>query len=173
MDLHPPDEDAYGRVTNPGRYQFVVDATRTMIDDLVATYEVEATAGIPSVDFPDFRGSATDVVRLHPSGGADLAFMFTDFPGVVVRAGESFARAFPACGCDACDESPTDVIDGLEELVGAVVEGRYVEELTRRAVSYTFAGVWGSSSSEKRLERGDWKQHGPLGRRQWSPWTKR
>jgi len=131
VDFHPPDDEAYGRVTNPGRYQVVVDATRIMIDELVATYEVGSMAGVPTVDFPDFQGPAADVVRLHPSEGAPLAFMFTEFPGVVVRAGELCVEAFPVCGCDACDESPTDVIERMEELVSAVFEGRYAEALTR------------------------------------------
>lgn len=173
VDFHLPDDDAYGRVTNPGRYQEVVDATRIMIDELVATYEVESTAGIPNVDFPDSQGPATDVVRLHPREGAPLAFMFTDFPGVVVHAGELCVQAFPACGCDACDESPTEVIERLERLVRAVVEGRYAEELTKRTLSYSLAGEWGSSSSEERLQRGEWSRHGSLGPRQWPSWTKR
>lgn len=173
VDLHQPDDDACGLVTNPGRYQVVVDATRIMIDELVATHEVVSTAGIPAVDIPNFRGPAADLVRLHPREGASLMFMFTDFPGVVVHAGELGVQAFPACGCDACDESPIDLIDRLEKLVRAVVEGRYAEELTKRTLSYSIAGEWGSSSSEERLQRGEWNQHGSLGPRHWPAWTTR
>lgn len=166
-------EDAYGRVTNPGRYQVVVDASRRLVDDLVAAYQVRPTPGDPTVDFPDFQGATADVVRLRPREGALLAFMFTKFPGVVVSAGEWFVEAFPACGCDACDESPTDLLERLDELVSAVVGGRCMEELTKRTLSLTFTGGWGSSSSEKRLQRGEWKRHGSLGRRQWSAWSRR
>jgi hypothetical protein len=173
VDLDLPDDDAYGLVTNPDRYQVVVDATRSIIDELVATYEVVSTAGNSAVDIPNFQGPASDVVRLHPREGASLTFMFTGFPGVVVHEGELCVQAFPACGCDACNESPTGLIERLEKLVRAVVEGRYAEELTKRTLSCSIAGEWSSSSSEERLQRGEWNQHGSLGPRQWPAWTTR
>ena len=37
VDFDQPDPDAYGRVTNPERYQAVVDAARRMVDELVAS----------------------------------------------------------------------------------------------------------------------------------------
>lgn len=74
-----PDHESYRRVTNPGRYQTVVDAADVLISDLVNDHQVELTAGNPSVDFPDWAGGAERVVRVRPNQGAPLAFMFTEF----------------------------------------------------------------------------------------------
>ncbi|MGI8516956.1 MAG: DUF6226 family protein [Acidimicrobiia bacterium] len=168
-----PDHEAYGRVTNPERYQAVVDTARGMIADLVKTFQVELTPGDRSLDFPDWNASVEEVNRLRPSQGAPLTFMFTEFPGVVVRVGGWCVEAFPACGCDACNEPPGEVVERLSELVGAAVEGSYEEELTKRTLTYTYGGRWGSSSSEKRLDRGEWKRHGVPAAHRWPAWPKR
>ena len=51
VDFDGPDQEAYGRVTNPGRYQAVVDAARGTIADLVKTYQVEVSPGNPTSTF--------------------------------------------------------------------------------------------------------------------------
>src|SRR5690606_1283273 len=65
MDNHPP-EEAYGRVTNPERFQPVVDAALALIDDLTVRYQVVRSSGISSVDFPTLEGAPLDTVRLTP-----------------------------------------------------------------------------------------------------------
>ena len=171
VDLDQPAPEDYGRVTNPERYQAVVDAARGIIADLVKRYQVEVTPGIQSVDFPDWTPSAEEVSRVRPSQGAPLTFMFTEFPGVIVRVGHWCVEGFPSCGCDACNESPQVVVERLNDLVGAAVEGSYEEELTKRRLTYTIDG--GSSSSERRLVRGEWKPYGVLARHRWPAWPKR
>lgn len=173
VDFDQPDQEAYGRVTNPERFQDVVEAARSMIADLVKTYRVESTPGNWSVDFPDWTGSANEVIRLRPSQGAPLAFMFTEFPGVLVRVAEWCVEGFPACGCDACNESPREVVERLSELVDAAVEGRYEEELTKRTITYTVSGQSGSSSTERRLVRGGWKRHSVPAVHRWPAWPNR
>lgn len=163
VDLHRPDEAAYGRVTNPERYQVVHDAARLLIDQLTARYEVEATPGESAVDFPRFKGRAVDVVRLRPTEGAPVTVMFTDFPGVLVGVGVYCLRAFPMCGCDACDEQPEEVAEALGQLVSAAIAGRFREELTKRGPMWTFDGDWGSSTDEHFLEPGGWKRYGAPG----------
>lgn len=123
MDFDQPDEEAYGRVTNPERYQAVVDAARGMIANLVTRYQVESTPGNWSVDFPDWTTPIGEVIRLRPREGAPLAVMFTEFPGVIVRVGHWCIEPFPGCGCDDCDESPENVVERLSDLVGWAVEG--------------------------------------------------
>ncbi|MGH8924983.1 MAG: DUF6226 family protein [Acidimicrobiia bacterium] len=172
MDFDQPDQEAYGRVTNPERYRAVVDAARAMIANLVKTYHVESTPGSRNVDFPDCAASSEEVTQLRPSQGVPLAFLFTEFPGVVVRIGDWCVEAFPACGCDACNESPREVVERLSDVVGAAVEGSYEEELTKRTLTYTYSGRWGSTSSEKRLDRGEWKRHGVPAVHRWPAWPK-
>lgn len=172
VESHRPGNDAYGRVTNPERYESVVDAARALMAGFVAVFEVELTSGDPRIDFPEISSVTGEVIRLRPRQGAPLAFMFTGFPGVIVGSGKWCVEQLPACGCDACDESPQEVVDRLSRLMGAVVDGRFEEELTKRSLSYTSAGVWGSSSSKRRLVGGEWKKYGSPGFRQWPAWSR-
>lgn len=94
----PPDEDAYGRVTNPERSQAVVDAARALVRERVDTFDVEATAGSSAVDFPNWPDGSAEAIGLVPAVGAPLAILITDFPGVLVRFGEWGLEAFPGCG---------------------------------------------------------------------------
>jgi hypothetical protein len=168
-----PDEDAYGRVTNPERFQAVVDAATAVARELVDTFDVEATAGSAAVDFPNWPDGSAETIRLVPAVGTPLAILITVLPGVLVRFGTWGREAFPGCGCDACDEQPPEVIERMRRLVGAAVEGRYEEALTKRTLSYSFTGTWGGSASRKRLERGEWKHHGEPGAHSWPPWPRR
>lgn len=173
VDTDQPDHEAYGRVTNPERYQAVVDAAHDLISDLVDAYQVELAVGNPSVDFPDWTGGAERVVRVRPNEGAPLAFMFTDFPGVVVRVGDWGVEAFPACGCDACDEPPGEVVERLNDLVGAAVEGSYQERLTKRTLTHRYASRRGFLGSERPLDRGEWKRYGLPASHRWPAWPTR
>lgn len=171
VDTKQPDHEAYGRVTNPERYQIVVDAAHDRVEDLVEAYQVESEAGEPEVDFADWTGDSESVVRLQPVRGAPLGFMFTAFPGVVVRVGEWGVRAFPACGCDACDEPPIEVVERLNDFVDAAIEGTYEEELTKRMLTYRYPSRRGALSTERSLERGEWKQYGIPTRHSWPAWS--
>src|SRR5690606_7784960 len=66
-------------------------------------------------------------VRVTPAAAtaAPLTFALTPFPGVVVHAGLLHDTSFPGCGCDACDETWQGAAEDLEELVSAVVGGRF------------------------------------------------
>lgn len=170
MDFDGPDPDAYGRVTNPERFQIVVDAAETLIDEMVGRFDVEKTHGASGDDFPDWNEAAVATVRLTPNAGAPLVFMITDFPGVVIRFGRWRREAFPSCGCDACDEQPTEVIKQMLDLVESVVVGQLEEELTRRRLRSTLSGPWGSSSRETPLRPGEWRTLGRPGIYRWPPW---
>lgn len=171
VDTDQPHHEAYGHVTNSERYLAVVDAAHGKVNDLVESYQVEPEAGSPSVDFPGWASGAERVVRLQPKGGAPLAFMFTDFPGVVVRVGDWGVEAFPACGCDACDEPPSEVVERLSDFVDAAVAGSYGEQLTKRTLTYRYASRRGVLSSERLLDRGEWKRHGLPAAHRWPAWS--
>ncbi len=173
MRTKPPHEDAYGRVTNPQRFQEVADAATALIGELVDTFAVERTAGSSAVDFPSWPDGSAETIRLLPAMGTPLAILLTDFPGVLIHFGAWGREAFPGCGCDACDEQPPEVIDRMHRLVEAAVEGRYKEALTKRTLSCSFSGPWGGESSEGRLERGEWRRLGELGPHSWPPWPQR
>lgn len=165
----PPDEDAYGRVTNPERFLDVADAATALVGELVDTFDVETAAGISALDDPNWPDESAETIRLEPVVGTPLAILITDFPGVLVRFGAWGRKAFPECGCDACDEQPPEVIESMHQLVEAAVAGRYEEALTKRALSYSFTGAWGRLSSQGRLKRNQWKHHGEPGAHSWPP----
>lgn len=173
VDHDLPDDDAYGRVTNPERYQVVVDAAHALIDDLIGTYETRTSSGLAETDFPDIRRSPSSVTRLIPAEGARLTFLFTDFPGVVVRAGRWRVESFPVCGCDACDESPSELIESITQLATAVVEGGYQEQLTSRELTYTFSRNGHSWSTVKKPQWGEWRDYGQRCSSRWAVWPKR
>ena len=128
-----PDEAAYGRVTDPGRYRPFWDWARGEVDRLAREYDVERVDGGAEVD-PELFGKltgATDAVRLTPrsGGGAPATVVYTDFPGVGARFGRWGEVVLPWCGCDACDESPDDLRRTLEECLAAVTSGAFREHL--------------------------------------------
>ena len=127
-----PDEAAYGRVTDPGRYRPFRDWARGEVDRLAREYDVERVDGGAEVDPELFRLTrATDAVRLTPrsGGGAPATVVYTDFPGVGARFGRWGEVVLPWCGCDACDESPDDLRRTLEECLSAVTAGALREHL--------------------------------------------
>ena len=168
-DDEPPD-DAYNRVTNPERFAPVLTAARGLLHRLEATYEVSREVGDRS-DFGQHATDFTEVVRLVPAGdGGSLAVGFTDFPGVFVRVGHGLVEGYPSCGCDACDEQADDLVDELEEFVDAFVNGGVTETLTRHAYKHTIVH---RGSGWTRLDRGEWKEIGPLGTSTWPAWPVR
>ncbi len=139
----PPD-DTYSVTSHLERFAPLHTVADALIAHLVATYDVEVSEGPEVVaavvaERAVERGSAplaqpdedflVRVVRLVPRGvhGAPLAFVFTNFPGVLLRAGLMQEFGFPSCGCDACDETWEGGAEDLEGTVLAIVAGMYRE----------------------------------------------
>jgi hypothetical protein len=102
-----------------------------------------------------------------------VVFLFTDFPGVVIRFGQWATDAFPVCGCDACDEKPGDVILRMRNLIDLVVVGGYQEVLTKRFLRQSFDWAQGSSITERRIGRAERRRLGQPGSYKWPPWPHR
>lgn len=149
-DLDGPPEDTYSVSAHPERFAPVVDVADALVAHLVATYDVVVEsaelrgldvsahtvedpahpllAGIRHLAQPVQR-----VVRLVPAAddAAPLTVVVTGFPGVQVLAGALHEEAFPACGCDACDDSAESEAERIEHLVLAVAAGRFAEGFRR------------------------------------------
>ena len=173
-----PPEEAYSRVTNAERYRMVVDRARALLDELEATYVVRREVGArrhwtgQTCGHGDWPPKDAELVRLVPDGSAAgaLNVAFTDFPGVELAVGHFSSLALPDCGCDACDDSPTDLVRDLDEFVAVFVNGQLVEELRRRSASTT---IGRSGRDWSRLDRGEWRSMGPLGTTTWAAWPLR
>lgn len=99
-----PDDDAYGRVTDRGRYLPLHDYAERIIAQLVERYEATAIAGTPGHFDESHRPPLHEVVRVSPTdgGGGTVVIGFTTFPGIAVRVGQGPAwtpRAQPVSGC--------------------------------------------------------------------------
>jgi hypothetical protein len=156
----PPDE-AYSRVTDPERFAPLVPAADALVERLVATYAVELER-------------ATRAVRLQPALGAPLTVGITDFPGVVLRFGHWCGTHQPMCGCDACDETPDEAIEEMTDVVRAVVEGHFTEELAEspRGLSHSTDGghAWSALDEAEFLRLAG---IAPPGRNEWPAWPRR
>jgi hypothetical protein len=114
-----PPQDTYSVTRHPQRFRPLHAVADALVAWLIATYQVTAEDDLSVTS--DLARPRTDVeraVRLTPTGGgATVAIVFTSFPGVVVRVADGPDLPYPACGCDACDESWEDLADELEESV--------------------------------------------------------
>ena len=74
-----------------------------------------------------------DVVRLTPEqpDQGPLTVTFTQFPGLDVRVGRWHRELYPWCGCDQCDDDPSELLAAFNAMVRDLAEGHLVEELRR------------------------------------------
>lgn len=174
----PPD-DAYSRTSNTQRYRPLHDVADALVAWASDAFDVtveevpveEGTAGT----------TAERIVLLTPreETAAPLRVEFTDFPGVIVRAGALASHIAPHCGCDACDEDVLSAAEDLEQFVFAVVGGRFAERVGTESPEWVetdleFEG--GSSSGGSRRDDLDVAQLAEADARippggRWSPWT--
>ena len=112
-----PEPDAYGRVTDPGRYQILHVTAERLLDDLARDFAVSRREGLASD--PSRSTGQVRMVELDPArpGVGRLRITFTSFPGLMVKLGQEREKALPACGCDACDEDPQELVEDLHNKV--------------------------------------------------------
>lgn len=133
-DTSPPD-DTYSVCAHPERFAPLHTVANALIDHLTATYDVEVDEG-EHVVADLIRGSERETVRavrLQPRlpHCAPLTLVLNDHPGVELHAGALLDEHYPACGCDACDESWQESADDLEQTVFGVVAGGLEEWVGR------------------------------------------
>lgn len=126
-----PDPDAYSRVSNPERFQPLIEFVIDRFGELHRTFDVaqsEAFAMGSADELQPFVASRSPITLTPRStASAPLAVAFTIFPGVLMRCGYWRIEAFPQCGCDACQETAEDEIVQFSRVVDAVVGGRFHE----------------------------------------------
>lgn len=127
---HIAPEDTYSVVSHPERFAPLHAVADALIEHLRENYDLTVTDNMAAADdLMRVHDGAIRAVRLLPANpdGAPITFVFTSFPGVMLHAGLLQDFPFPDCGCDACDETAESATEALEEMVFAVVEGRFRE----------------------------------------------
>ena len=131
-DEGPPAE-AYSRVTAPERFQPLHAAASDLLLTLPRQFDVVAHEGVQDPDLA--RGPlGRSIVRFIPNipSAAQVTVAFTTFPSLLVRFGRWHIESFPACGCDACDETAEAEVERFSWMVTQVVDGRFRESTLAR-----------------------------------------
>ena len=154
--IEGPPPEAYSRVTNPERFLSLHEAALRLLERLEADFDVERMEGY-DIDPELEQGKvARPTMKLAPSDpdAAPMIIVFSDFPGVHVRAGRWCVEHFPVCGCDACDGTAEAEIIRLIELVEDVTGGRF-RELIELPFAKKYAWVrWELWKDQGRYGRG-------------------
>lgn len=120
----------YRRARNPGRFAPLHDVADQLVCDLVSEFRVQRTdAAALDPELEDRCELPRASVRLAPEDptSAPILISFTAFPGIQMRLGHWHLMAFPACGCDSCNENVEAEIERLRNSVADVVAGRFAE----------------------------------------------
>jgi hypothetical protein len=165
-----PHLEAYSSVTNPERYRVLHNAARDLLDRLERKYLVRRLDGLDTAPELVERFQALEAVRLVPDSddSAPLAIAFTEHPGIATRFGPWAQRAYPHCGCDACNEDPEGLIGELNRNADILTTEGFVEEVGPAGLSIAF----GRGHSWTPLAAGDPRAEQPKTQR-WAPWPVR
>lgn len=158
-------------------YQVVQDVVDELLVALPAKFDVDVVQDDCRETFSSvFGDQSVRLIRFVPSDplAAKLALGFADFPGVVAQFGRWGFRAYPPCGCNECNESPTQVASDLREDVDAIVHGRYDEELhggfwPKLTESFDYTNSQGTSTTT-RLTRREYRRLGPARNYKFAAW---
>lgn len=171
-------DESYGTVTNPQRYSVLHDEALDIVGRLTTSFVVDRTDGLHVDEDLAQRGDVGTLIRLSPArGGArPLTVALTRFPGLLVRFGHWHVEAYPACGCDVCDERPDDLVEQFREKVDVLVGGGFTETLTTGRypwLVHDFSGRAGRAHGSRRLDHRQARLMGGPARILGRPWSNR
>ena len=168
------DEGAYGRVTDPGRYAPLHQAAFDLVRTLLTQYHSEVVRNGEPYEPPAelVVGSPLQICPANEGAGC-LTVEATDFPGVRVGAGNWHSFHFPRCGCDACDEDPSQVIAEMREIVDAFVGGRFVESVGNGRLGLKWSSPNSSSEGWGELPDDHRLRHHKSQTVAWAAWQRR
>lgn len=172
-----PSDEAYGRVTDPERYQALHDTAFAVLTEFETSYDVERTDGVLDAHATGMRPGPL-AVRIVPLGaGAPLTVTFTSLPGVILEAGWAWRSSYPSCGCDACAQDPDELAADLASDLRAIAEGGLTEGRRRNRwffgldrFTQSLAHASGERSSWGSVDPSDPNDRIPRGVTDWSAW---
>jgi hypothetical protein len=171
----PPDE-AYSRVTDAERFRPLHEAALRQVAWIEREFFVTREDGFGLLPPPPGMTLARPSIRLAPAlpAAASILLVFTTFPGILLRFGHCATETFPACGCDACDETAEEETERLREVIGCVVAGRFQERLGWRGADDRWE-VWSERGRSGRGGIGTCAESLPRRLRRttsWKPWPR-
>jgi len=179
-----PPPEAYSRVTDPERFASLHRVAAELLDRLEREFDAERAEGYgldPKLEHGVAltRPSVTLVPR--DAGAAPIVVAFSTFPGIVVRCGRWCTAAFPACGCDACDETAEGEIERLKSMIDNLTAGRFREKIRISAdgtarQEWEFWSEGGRSAQKSQLDLDRARQLVAAGDQplyEWGPWPRR
>ncbi|MEY2417768.1 MAG: hypothetical protein QOG90_448 [Actinomycetota bacterium] len=126
--MSDPPEDAYSRVTNPERFRVLHTFADAVFDAFLASYEIESVDHDVEITYVEAVRPTERSVRIVPAGGgAPVVIGWTSFPGLLAQFGNAPSSAYPACGCDACNDDPFGSYEELHRDLWDVVNGQFQE----------------------------------------------
>ena len=183
-DADSPPLEAYSHVTNPERFASLHDVAAELMDRLELEFDVERTEGGGlDTELEDGCKLARPSVTLVPRdvGAARIVIAFSAFPGLRVRFGRWCTRAFPTCGCDACDETAESETERLRSLIDNLTAGCFREAIRIPAdgPAWQESEFWSLAArcaQESQLDRARARQLVAARDRSsydWGPWPRR
>jgi hypothetical protein len=175
-------EAAYGRVTNPQRFEPLIAAGRALVADLERRFEVTVTHSVPPQATESTAVTVVDIVHINPAlaDQAPLTIAFTSFPGLYLDIGAWEHVALPSCGCDACDEDASSTLASLSRYCEATAAGQLSERIsggTSPTLKLSWKGDdWASSTARPLFtEVTELQAHSiqPPTDGRWQPWSPR
>jgi hypothetical protein len=179
-----PPLQAYSRVTNPERFAPLCNLAAKLLDRLETEFDVERAEGYGLDPELEDKKAARPSVSLVPRdvSAAPITITFSAFPGVHVRFGRWCTMAFPACGCDACDEITESEAQRLKSMIDDLIAGRFREAIVIPVIGSSWIEweFWKSaavrSKQRSQLERAHAQRRLDASGQasyEWKPWSRR
>ena len=123
--------EEYTRVTNPERLLPLHDFAIDLFGRLANQYDVTESDEFELIGRMRSFAYARPPITLTPNSHnqAPISVGFTTFPSLVLRCGKFFNEPLPVCGCDACAPSVDEEADRLQNFLGPVIAGDFLEEI--------------------------------------------
>ncbi|WP_432485695.1 DUF6226 family protein [Kineococcus esterisolvens] len=175
-DPHPDidreiDAAEYSRCLDPGKYRILAARTQAWTQalselDLAEVEAIEPTAaasawrqGASQAHSPAHAPTRTHRLRPHQPGALPLLIDVHGFDGlkdnaVALGAGEPavLLTHVPVCGCDACDDGSTVLLDQLDDAVLDVITGAFAHVDTPHGAVQGGRGGWQAEGSAGNLD---------------------
>lgn len=132
--LRTPRDEEYSRLTNPSRYRIVGARAQAWVAalDALGIARTDRAARVVWATAPGPRISSVQRIVARSPGTLVLVVARSQLgevpdAGVVIGVGDLAVEVghVPECGCDACDSGSQAELDCLDELLLAIVTGRF------------------------------------------------